>query len=305
MITRSVASAVIILGVAVAPSTPAQPSQGFIEPRFPVTISNDVVYARTLDGTSRDSATGLLMDLYEPSGSSAPRLRPGFVAVHGGGLARADKRDADMAELCRELAARGYVCASINYRLRPDDPRFPGVTPVARAIAAAVEDAGWAVAWLHDNGDRYGVDSLRIAVGGSSSGAEIALRLTYGQTHGRVPVAVFSWAGGLNGDENLIDGDEPALFGVHGADDSSVPVAEALALARRANQVGIPHEFWLCEGLGHTVPLDRRPGGAPLYRHLAEFLHREMDLGRLGRKPRVRRRATSAEENVRAEPCPR
>lgn len=306
VISRCVLYTVILLGLGLETSICAQPRSGFINSRFPVKITNDVVYTTTPDGTSRDTAAALLLDIYEPSGSSAPRLRPGFVAVHGGGLGRADKRDANMAELCRELAARGYVCTSINYRLRSDDLRFPGATPVARAIAAAVEDAGWAVMWLRDNADRYGVDSQRIAVGGSSSGAEIVLRLAYGGTHRRVPVAaVFSWVGGLNGHEDLIDGDEPALFIVHGADDNSVPVTEAFALARRARQVGVPHELWLCEGLGHNVPLDRRPGGVALYRHLAEFLHREMDLGRLGRQPQAGRRRQSVEASIRAVPCPR
>lgn len=55
-----------------------------------------------------------------------------------------------------------------------------------------------------------------------------------------------------------------------------------------------------CEGLGHNVPLDRRPGGVLLYRRLATFLWREMDLERLGRHPQVGRRNPPVEASVRA-----
>jgi acetyl esterase/lipase len=280
----------------------------FVDSRFPVKVTHDVAYA-TAPVRSADSATKpLLLDLYEPNGDAAPRLRPGFVAVHGGGLTRGDKRTENMVELCHELAARGYVCLSINYRLRGDDPPAIGDTPFARTLNAAIADAGKAVRWLHDNAKRYRVDHSRIAVGGSSAGATIALRLAYEAAPRRVPIAaVFSWVGGLNGDEQILDAGEPPLFIVHGADDDLVPVGEARALARRAAQSRLSHKMFVCEGLGHNVPLDRRPAGTSLYRHLAEFLHANMDLTSLGRRPRrksPRMQWQNAPTESPAVPCP-
>ena len=279
----------------------------FIDPQFSVKVTNDLVYASAPVKSPEPSQNPLLLDLYEPDGNTAPRLRPGFVAVHGGGLARGDKRTENMVQLCEELAARGYVCASINYRLLGDDPPAAGSTPSARTLNAAIEDAGRAVAWLHTHAGRYGVDPARIAVGGSSAGAEVVLRLAYGGTPPTVRVgAVLSWVGGLRGDENILDAEEPPLFIVHGAEDEAVPVSEAYALAERASRVAIPHQIYVCEGLGHNVPLDRRPAGMSLYDHLAEFLFAQMDLAHLGRRPHAGGRALSnVRSDVRPIPCPK
>lgn len=279
----------------------------FIKPQFPVKITNDLVYAFAPVGSPRPAEKPLLLDLYEPDGNTAPRIRPGFIAVHGGGLVRGDKRTENMVEWCRELAARGYVCVSINYRLRGEDPTSKGDTPSGRTLNAAVEDAGRAMTWLHNNASRYNIDPARIAVGGSSAGAVIVLRLAYGETSPRVPVAaVMSWVGGLDGNESILDAEEPPLFIVHGADDDSVPVAEAYALAQRARRVAIPHEIYVCEGLGHNVPLDRRPAGVSLYQRLAEFLYEQMDLSHLGRKVQARRPVLSkVQSDVRPIPCPK
>lgn len=88
------------------------PSPPFVTQRFPVKVSNDLEYARAPVRSPELSSKPLLLDLYEPDGDGAPALRPGFVAVHGGGLTRGDKRTENMVELCRELAGRGYACVS-------------------------------------------------------------------------------------------------------------------------------------------------------------------------------------------------
>jgi acetyl esterase/lipase len=279
----------------------------FINPQFPVKVTNDLAYSSAPIQSPETSEKPLLLDLYEPDGNSAPLLRPGFIAVHGGGLVRGDKRTENMVELCRELAARGYVCVSINYRLRGDDPPGQASTPLARTLAAAIEDAGRALAWLRNNAGRYNVDPVRIAVGGSSAGAAIAMRLAYGETRPRVSVgAVLCWVGGLDGNENILDAEEPPLFIVHGADDNLVPVSGVNTLTQRARRVAIPYEIYVCEGLGHNVPLDRRPAGVSLYHRLASFLYKQMDLSHLGRKVRAYRRVLSkAQSEIQPIPCPK
>jgi len=279
----------------------------FINPQFPVKVTRDLVYATAPVQGSEEKT--LLLDLYEPDGKSVPRLRPGFIAIHGGGLANGDKQNENVVELCRELAARGYACISINYRLVGDDPPVQGSSSFYRALNAAIEDTVQAVTWLRNNSDRYSVDASRIAVGGSSAGAHIALRFAYGETSKKAPVAaVLSWTGGLNGDEDIIEGDEAPLFIVHGVDDDSVPVAEARALAQRAARIGLAYKIFICEGLGHLVPLDRRPAGVSLYGHLAQFLYQNIDIVNLGR-PVSQRRSTAQNRNAKADlravQCPR
>jgi acetyl esterase/lipase len=279
----------------------------FIDPQFPVKVTNDIPYASAPVQSPQATMKPLLLDLYSPDGKAAAHLRPGFIVVHGGGLDRGDKRTENMVELCRELAARGYVCASINYRLRGDDPVAKGYTPYTRALNAAIDDAGRAVLWLRNNANRYKVDRARIAVGGTSAGAEVVLRLAYGEALRRVSIAaVFSWMGGLDGSENLLDAEEPPLFIIHGADDNSVRVSEAHALAVRASRVAIPYEIYVCEELGHNVPLDRRPAGVSLYYRLAKFLYEQMDLAYTGQRANQRRPVPSrARSEIRPIPCPK
>lgn len=270
---------------------------------LPVGVTPDLVYGSAAVRSPAPGRKALRLDLYQPEGPAAPALRPGFVVIHGGGLMRGDRRTENVVELCREMAARGYVAVSIGYRLAGDDPPGRAGTRFARTLDAAIEDAALAVAWLRRNAARHRVDPRRIAIGGSSAGATIAMRLAYGTRHGSRVAAVLSWVGGLDGGEHLLDGGGPPLFIVHGAADERVPVAEAHALALRARRAGIAHRIVVCEALGHDVPLDRRPGGASLYDHLAGFLHAQMDLARIGRS--LTRPAALPVSDTTAVPCPR
>jgi acetyl esterase len=66
--------------------------------------------------------------------------------------------------VCRALARRaGCMVLSVDYRLAPEH-RFP----------AAVEDAWTGLVWLHDNAAAIGADPDRLAVGGDSSGGNLA-----------------------------------------------------------------------------------------------------------------------------------
>lgn len=70
-------------------------------------------------GTAVDFAGNvdtLLMDIYKPKGD-VNCLRPVMVMVHGGAWIVGSKEDANMVYMSRELAARGWVVANINYRL--------------------------------------------------------------------------------------------------------------------------------------------------------------------------------------------
>ncbi|MBE7539260.1 MAG: alpha/beta hydrolase [Bryobacterales bacterium] len=91
-------------------------------------------------------------------------LRPAVICIHGGGFRQGRRENYD--GVCLELASRGYVAATITYRLAPDHP-FP----------AAVEDCKAAVRWLRAHAAEYRVDPERIAAWGGSAGANLALLL--------------------------------------------------------------------------------------------------------------------------------
>ncbi len=107
---------------------------------------------------------------YTGAAGQAQRLRlyrcgpgdaPVLVYIHGGGWVGGTIELNDRA--CRRLAGAGWHVASVSYRLAPENP-FP----------AGLEDVVASVAWLRDTG-LPGLDSTRLAIGGASAGANLAL----------------------------------------------------------------------------------------------------------------------------------
>jgi len=86
---------------------------------------------------------------------------PAVLCIHGGGF-RAGKRDSYDA-LCLKLAQRGYVAATMTYRLAPKH-KFP----------AAVHDTKAAVRWLRANAAAYKINPQKIGVTGGSAGGHLA-----------------------------------------------------------------------------------------------------------------------------------
>lgn len=102
----------------------------------------------------------LQLDLYLPK-SALPQKKPGIVFVHGGGW-RAGFRT-NFTPMAIGLAERGYVVATVSYRLS-SEAQYP----------AAIHDVKAALRWLRNNAKKYGVNPEQIAVGGGSAGGQIA-----------------------------------------------------------------------------------------------------------------------------------
>src|SRR2546423_4695370 len=145
-----------------------------------VTVKPDVTY-RTVDGEQ------LGLDVYQPAKKG--KNRPAVVVVHGGGWTQGDK--ALFAQQSNQLAERGFVAFSINYRLAPPHP-YP----------AAVDDVEAAVAWVRTPAKEYGVDPARIgALGGSAGGHLVGMLGTDGEGSlktGHRVAAVVSWSGPMD-----------------------------------------------------------------------------------------------------------
>ncbi|MEV6338790.1 alpha/beta hydrolase [Nocardia vinacea] len=87
---------------------------------------------------------------------------PAVVYFHGGGFVMGDLEVVDRP--CRQLAAAaGAIVVSVDYRLAPEH-RYP----------AAFDDCYVATEWVAANAEELGADTSRIAVGGDSSGANLA-----------------------------------------------------------------------------------------------------------------------------------
>lgn len=109
----------------------------------------------------------LEMDIYRPK--EVWGQLPAVVCIHGGGWANGTR--ANHARVAQALAARGYVAATISYRLSGEAP-FP----------AAIHDCKAAVRYLRANATKLGIDADRIGAIGLSAGGHLTALLA--TTHG-------------------------------------------------------------------------------------------------------------------------
>lgn len=90
---------------------------------------------------------------------------PGLLFLHGGGWFQGNLDTAEVE--CGPMStAACCVVVSVDYRLAPEHP-FP--TPL--------EDCASAWSWLHSNAELLGIDTSRVAVAGTSAGANLSAAL--------------------------------------------------------------------------------------------------------------------------------
>ncbi len=102
-------------------------------------------------------------------------LAPGLVFFHGGGWVIGDLDSHDV--VCRKLADEGeLMVVSVDYRLAPEH-KFP----------AAVDDAIASTKWIAENAKQFGIDALRLMVGGDSAGGNLAAVVAISARDGNGP----------------------------------------------------------------------------------------------------------------------
>lgn len=124
----------------------------------------------------RDEAPSqpLFMDVYSPSDDTLTN-RPVIVLAFPGGFVDGARDNPEMVALASNFARRGYVVASIDYRLIEDSPDNNGELQVA--ILQAVHDMRAAVRFFREdaaNDNQFGTDGKTVFVGGISAGAVMA-----------------------------------------------------------------------------------------------------------------------------------
>jgi acetyl esterase/lipase len=112
---------------------------------------------------ARYGAREMQLDLWRPKVSAQPL--PAILCIHGGGWFKGDRTS--MANLAQALAAKGFVTATVSYRLS-GEAKFP----------AAIQDCKAAVRFLRANAAKFGIHSSAIGVTGLSAGGHLAALLT-------------------------------------------------------------------------------------------------------------------------------
>lgn len=148
---------------------------------FLETSKTTVEYTDVYDWSDSDS--GLDMDIYTADGDTFTN-RPLIVFAHGGAYVSGNKDNPAMISMCESFAKRGYVTASIQYRLTsPLNFFLPNASEILRqTLVNSISDMKAAIRFFRkdfsENGNTYGINTDQIFVGGYSAGAITAVHLS-------------------------------------------------------------------------------------------------------------------------------
>lgn len=235
----------------------------------------------------------LFMDIYQPF-LDQEQKRPLIIMAFGGSFTFGDKKSPDIVQLAEAFVRRGYVVASIDYRLGFEN--FPPNTQqAAGAVVRAVHDGKASVRHLKRNAATYRIDTNKIAFLGVSAGGFIGLHLQFLDRKEEIADIIdIETFGGIEGNTNAggisskvnvivnlcgaigragwIDNDIVPIFSMHGTNDATVPygrddialfgstlltVDGSFAIDTFAKKRGLPHKLYTFLGAGHVpfVPL--------------------------------------------------
>ena len=142
-----------------APPTPADLATPWRQLLNPLWMRERRVHVERDIAYSTYGRRGML-DIYRPAEgdlSGAPVL----LQVHGGAW-MTGRKDRQAIPLMQHMAARGWVCVAINYRLSPRAVFPDHIVDVKRAIA-----------WIKEHIDEYGGDPDYIVITGGSAGGHL------------------------------------------------------------------------------------------------------------------------------------
>jgi len=257
------------------------------------------------------------LDIYRPAGREVEDA-PVLLQVHGGAWTVGTK-DQQGIPLMQHLAAKGWICVAINYRLSPRN-----------AFPAQIIDVKQAIAWIREHITEYGGDPGYVAITGGSAGGHLAAlaALSPGDpvyqpgfegADTRVQVAVphygyydFAGSAGLRSSELVRDRflgprvvqrrfrDEPEVFEagspllrvhedapdflvIHGTHDTMVPVAQAREFVRRLREVSHRAVVYAeLPGTQHAFDVFPSIRSAHVVRAVDRFLHWHWNSWRAG-----------------------
>ena len=260
-------------------------------------VSN-IVYGNSVNIKGQNQE--LLLDVFLPHSDTMIR-RPLMIFIHGGGFQSNTKTGSYSSLICTGLAKRGYVTATIDYRLGLG--KFKSDTAYFKALYRAVQDAKAAVRFFRRYAEKYGLDTSQIFIMGSSAGAKTAMHLAY-LSQKNVPEYISKDLGSLEGnsgneghssevklvvncwgamiDYKWINKGSVPLFNVCGLTDKLVPYDSSFdyhgfkygskILYYRALSEGIPTGFRPFENTGHTLDNNKLKQDSA-YNDIAQWLY--------------------------------
>lgn len=218
-----------------------------------IKIETDIPFGETVNFKGEKET--LLLDIYSPN-EVGLKNRPVIFWMHGGGFRYGnDKSQKYIVEMAKRFAQRGYVCISVNYRVR-ENPR----DDKAGTLNDALEDAMKGLNWVRANSKKLGIDKNKIVMGGGSAGGILGNNFCYREGSKnekwdkRGMVAFINLWG--SPDESWgsfeMDKNDPPTIIVHGTEDESVPYENSVQIIEKLNAAGVKNQLITIEGAGHT-----------------------------------------------------
>jgi acetyl esterase/lipase len=230
---------------------------------------------KNIDGKS------LQLDLYKPANLKNPA--PLLVFIHGGSW-KSGKRSDYLVYLV-DFAKRGYITATVSYRLLADST-YP----------ACAEDIKDAIDWFFSHGEKYGYDPDKIALIGGSAGGHLAmldgygwgktgevvdssnhkikavvdiygpadLTTEYARNHPLVTALIgktYEDSPGLYlkaSPVSYLDKSDPPTLILHGTSDRLVPVSQSDNLKSALDSLGVPCVYYRIPLWPHTMDIVKR-----------------------------------------------
>jgi acetyl esterase/lipase len=158
--------------------TSAQQPLRYLDSLFVVQQTDENrVYARAAEltdpylGESSTHMTDLTLHIFQPQADTLEK-RPVLICAHGGAFVSGNKEHDDMLRFCTLFAEKGYVTATIEYRLGMN---YLSPTSGNRAVYRGVQDSRAAIRYIKAHATELGADTSRVYVLGSSAGGFMAL----------------------------------------------------------------------------------------------------------------------------------
>ncbi len=159
-----------------------------------VTVTSDVQYAENISilpmlTGGQPALMPILCDIYQPTGDNVTN-RPVVILAHTGsflppvinGQPTGGKTDSSVVQQCMRWARKGYVAVAMSYRLGWNPTSTDQDTRTSTLLQAAyrgIQDAKAMVRFLRKtedvDGNPYGIDPNKIALGGQGTGGYISL----------------------------------------------------------------------------------------------------------------------------------
>lgn len=192
----------------------------------------------------------LFMDIYQGDGDTDID-KPVMILAFGGSFIGGTRDSEDMVYFATEFAKKGYVCASIDYRLASSAFDLFSEEALVKTVIRAIHDGKGAIRFFREDADgdnTYKIDPNKIFIGGTSAGGILAVNLAYMDDPEKLPTNWQTWAeelGGLEGesgsagycskangvfsfagavvDTAWIENDDVPIYSTHSTGDGTVP----------------------------------------------------------------------------------